>query len=581
MQEETVMMRQGIFSAGRSFVGALLGMALAFSLALLLASALPASADYVSGLNPRGDNYLSLRNGPGSGYGEILRMGPDTVVTVLERRGDWRRVRLENGITGWAFGRYIRAGLPPGYQPIPEPQAEFGQNWAKWRDAVAGTAVDYPTDLFAPAADSGAGGVTFSASSIDAMMEIQTLSNADGLDASSLRRVVLQPGERVTYSSPIPSGLVVSGVHGDSIFYRKALLSADGSTITLLDLSYPAELKLSFDDIVSRISRTLTAAQSLPGSDVAGAGQQPEPGSSQTPAAAATGSNGDAELERLKLQAEIERLQVEKLKLTQQAGGTPTVQAPSANPTPPAAAAPQGRLVALVIGNGEYASLTQLSTPAADATAIAQRLAQLGYDVALGINQNRQQMAELLSGFYTKAQGAGVALFYYSGHGMQIEGRNYLLPTDAAFANEASFLDADAHAFDLQKFVTVSSTARISVVFIDACRDDPLLEKSIVSSLFKGATGSVAKGLAVVQRENLNSGQFVGFAAEPGKTAETGTGEISVYTEALLKELQTPGLDVSIMHRRVRSNVEAATNGRQSPRYVDDLADQFALNPGS
>ena len=91
----------------------------------------------------------------------------------------------------------------------------------------------------------------------------------------------------------------------------------------------------------------------------------------------------------------------------------------------------------------------------------------------------------------------------------------------------------------------------------------------------------MTKGLAVVQRESLNSGQFVGFAAEPGKTAETGTGQISVYTEALLKELQTPGLDVSIMHRRVRNDVEAATNGRQSPRYVDDLADQFALNPGS
>ena len=298
------------------------------------------------------------------------------------------------------------------------------------------------------------------------------------------------------------------------------------------------------------------------------------------PPGTVSGSTADAELERLKLQAEIERLQLEKLKLGQQQGGTPSVQAPSGQPTQPTAV-PQGRLVALVIGNGDYASLTQLSTPAADAAAIARRLAQLGYDVALGINQNRQQMADLLSGFYAKAQGASVALFYYSGHGMQIEGRNYLLPTDAAFVSEASFLDVDAHAFDLQKFVAVSSTARISVVFVDACRDNPLLEKSVVSSLFKGATGNVAKGLAVVRRESLNSGQFVGFAAEPGKTAETGTGEISVYTEALLKELQTPGLDVSIMHRRVRSDVEAATNGRQSPRYVDDLTDQFTLNPGS
>ena len=88
-------------------------------------------------------------------------------------------------------------------------------------------------------------------------------------------------------------------------------------------------------------------------------------------------------------------------------------------------------------------------------------------------------------------------------------------------------------------------------------------------------------GLAVVKRENLNAGQFVGFAAEPGKTAETGTGAISVYTQALLKSLEEKGLDVSIMHRRIRGEVEAATNGRQSPRYVDDLADAFTLNPGS
>ena len=573
------MNRQGIFGAGGSLVGHLLSMALALSLALLLGPTLPARADYVSGLNPRGDNFLSLRDGPGSGFDEIVRMGPDTVVTVLERRGDWRRVRLEDGTTGWASGRFIRAGLPPGYAPVPQPEPEFGQSWGKWRDPTAGTAVEYPTDVFAPAAGSAVGGVTLSASSIDATMEVKTLPNADGLDAPGLRRIVFQPGERASYSSPLPQGFVASGVRGDAIFYRKALLSRDGSTITLLDLTYPAELKLSFDQIVSRISRTLTAAQSPPGAAIADVGQQREPGS-QTPAAGpATGPNADAELERLKLQAEIERLQLEKLKLGQQSGGTPPVPAPSVQPNQPAAV-PEGRRVALVIGNSEYASLTQLSTPAADATAIAERLAQLGYDVSLGVNQNRQQMAELLSGFFTKAQGAGVALFYYSGHGMQIEGRNYLLPTDAAFANEASFLDVDAHAFDLQKFVAISSTARISIVFVDACRDDPLLEKSVVSSLFKGVNGSVAKGLAVVQRESLNSGQFVGFAAEPGKTAETGTGEISVYTQALLKELQTPGLDVSIMHRRIRGDVEAATNGRQSPRYVDDLSDTFALNPG-
>ena len=567
------MIGEGIFGANGPSLRRWLGAALALSLLLLLAAAMPARADYVTGLNPSGDNYLSLRNGPGTTYGEIVRVGPNTIVTVLERRGDWRRVRLEDGTTGWAFGRYIRAGMPPGYEPPPEPtpQPAFGESWGKWRDAAAGAAVDYPTDLFTPVAGASASGVTFAADAVDATMEVRTIANAGGLDAPGLRSVVLQPGQLATYTSPVPGGFVASGREGRSIFYRKALLSPDGSAITVLALTYPTELRLPFDKLVARIGSTLTAAQRLPGGATAVAGQQPGPGAATTP---------DGELERLRLQAEIERLQLEKLKLGQPSGGTPTVQPPTGQPTQPAAP-PAGRRVALVIGNGAYTSLTQLSTPAADARALGERLAQLGYDVSLGVNQNRQQMAEMLSDFYTKAQGAGVALFYYSGHGMQIGGRNYLLPTDAAFTNEASFLDVDAHAFDLQKFITVSSTARVSIVFVDACRDDPLLEKSIVASLFKGTTGSVSKGLAVVQRESLDSGQFVGFAAEPGKTAETGTGEISVYTQALLKELQTPGLDVSIMHRRIRSDVEAATNGRQSPRYVDDLSDTFALNPGS
>ena len=82
-------------------------------------------ADYVTGLDPYGDNYLSLRSGPGSRYREIMRMGPDTIVTVLERRGDWRKIRLEDGAVGWAFGRYIRSGFPAGAEPSVQPEEEL------------------------------------------------------------------------------------------------------------------------------------------------------------------------------------------------------------------------------------------------------------------------------------------------------------------------------------------------------------------------------------------------------------------------------------------------------------------------
>ena len=532
---------------------------------LLLLGAAPASADYVGGLNPNGDNYLSLRDGPSTGYSEILRMGPDTIVTVLERQGDWRLVKLEDGTTGWAFSRYIKGGLPPGYAT--EPLLELGKQWSKWRDSI-GVAVEYPADLFTPGETSAGGGVLFTAEAMQATMEIRTIENVDGLDPPRLRSILLGKGEKASYAAPLPNGLVVSGRMGRAIFYRKALLSDDGSTITVLDLAYPVEAKEQLDGIVSRISKTFVAAV------------RPSTRTEPTPAsgdAQSAGAGSESELERLRLQAEIERIQLEKLKLGQQSNGNTVGPAPTGGQDH---AVPAGRRVALVIGNGAYLSLTPLPTPASDARALADRLTQLGYDVALGVDKDRQQMADMLAQFYSTAEGADVALFYYSGHGMQIEGRNYLLPTDAAFANKAAFLDVDARAFDLQKFIAVTSTAHVSIVFVDACRDNPILEKSIVSTIFKGASGSMTKGLAVVQRESLNSGQFVGFAAEPGKTAETGTGAVSVYTQALLKELQEPGLDVSIMHRRIRADVEAATNGRQSPRYVDDLADAFALNPG-
>ena len=546
------------------------------ALLLILAGSWPAQADYVGGLNPKGDNYLSLRSGPGTGYREILRMGPNTIVTVIESEGSWRRIELEDGTVGWASGRYIKSGFPAGYEPEPkaEPETElqlvpkvaFGKRWDSWQ-GEAGAAVEYPSDLFTPgeaiADGSDFNGMFFTTrSSVDATMKIGMIPNVGKFDAPGLRGILVDDGETTIDARPLANGYVIVASKDDRIFYRKALLSPDGSAITVVELTYPRSLKDGFDPIIGRVAATLTAAKSPPATATAGGGETTTPGGTT-----------EADLERLRLQAEIERLRLEKLQLEQQQAGT------TVGPGTPGGTAtmPEGPRVALVIGNSAYAAVTPLTTPANDARALGQRLASLGYEVMLGVDKNRREMAELLAQFYAKAPGAAVALFYFSGHGMQIEGRNYLLPIDAVFTNQASFLDVDAQAFDLQKFVAVSSTARISVVFVDACRDNPILEKSLASSLLKGT--SVTKGLAVVERESLNAGQFVGFAAEPGKTAETGTGEVSVYTQALLKQLEEPGLDISIMHRRIRTEVEAATDGRQSPRYVDDLADAFALNP--
>jgi hypothetical protein len=96
-----------------------------FAAAALLVFSGPALADYVGGLDPDGDNYLSLRSGPGSKYDELRRMGPDTVVTIIEKRAGWRRVQLEDGTEGWAFGKYIRRGLPAGATETAPPSAGF------------------------------------------------------------------------------------------------------------------------------------------------------------------------------------------------------------------------------------------------------------------------------------------------------------------------------------------------------------------------------------------------------------------------------------------------------------------------
>ncbi|NJL50345.1 MAG: caspase family protein, partial [Blastochloris sp.] len=310
----------------------------------------------------------------------------------------------------------------------------------------------------------------------------------------------------------------------------------------------------------------------------AAGGRGPTPAAPQPPKA-------DAEIERLKLEAEIERLKLEQLKMRQ--ADAPAVAADKPSPpdagtvkteTGPKVVKPEGgRQVALVIGNGAYQALTRLPTPANDARRMATALTAAGYEVEVGTDLNRTAMAERLAQFYAAARGAQVALFYFSGHGVQVNGRNFLLPVDASFREAGASLDIEARAIELQKFLNAASGARTTVAFVDACRDNPLLDESMAKTLYKGV--GATKGLAVIKREELSSGQFVGFAAEEGRTAQTGTGEVSTYTAALLRNLSEKGLDISVLHRRVRRQVEEETHGSQSPRAVDDLREEFVLIP--
>lgn len=266
--------------------------------ALVLAVAGTARADYVSGLNPAGDNYLALRSGPGTTYRMLRRMGPGTVVTVLERRGDWLRVELEDGTEGWAFRQYIAPGFPPGYgedeaeegglelvpvgpddegpttaveaeeQDATEetaeeealPTDEVAQQWTTYANDRFGTTIAYPAGLFRVlpptandegrsfAARQGEGGFTVSASENALGMTLDELMADDeaggGYDSVAFRR----KGE---------DWYVLAGQRGGLAFYRKVLLGDGGNVVHAFEITYPRAQKPLFDAVAARMGQSL------------------------------------------------------------------------------------------------------------------------------------------------------------------------------------------------------------------------------------------------------------------------------------------------------------------------------------
>jgi len=232
------------------------------------------------------------------------------------------------------------------------------------------------------------------------------------------------------------------------------------------------------------------------------------------------------------------------------------------------------RRVALVVGNASYAATTPLANPGNDATAVSAALARLGFEVLLGIDKDTAGLRALIRDFSAAADGADLALFYYAGHGLQVGGRNYLIPVDAALEREA---DLDFAAIDLQLVLRqMERGAKNSIVLLDACRDNPF-ETQLSRSM--GATRSSAllgRGLAPV--ETLG-GALIGFATDPGEVAYDGAGQHSPFTEALLTHVETPGLEINTLMTRVRADVVLATDRRQRPWATSSLLNELYLAP--
>jgi len=231
--------------------------------------------------------------------------------------------------------------------------------------------------------------------------------------------------------------------------------------------------------------------------------------------------------------------------------------------------------VALVIGNGKYVNATPLPNPPNDAQVVAATLTQMGFDVSQGKDLDRNAMENVVRAFLRKADGAKVALLFYAGHGMQVDGRNYLVPIDAKLERAS---DLGFETVELDKILgSLDEPSRATIVILDACRDNPLA-RSFQSRI--GATRSGAVGAGLAAYSSLGTGTLIAFATAPGQTALDGQGANSPFTEALVKHLRTPNLEVRQMLTRVRADVAAVTRNKQIPWDNSSLLGEVFLAGG-
>jgi Caspase domain/Putative peptidoglycan binding domain len=230
--------------------------------------------------------------------------------------------------------------------------------------------------------------------------------------------------------------------------------------------------------------------------------------------------------------------------------------------------------VAFVVGNGAYRNVAALPNPAVDAKSMVKVLRNVGFEVVEGTNLTREKMTERLLEFGKKAQGADLALFFYAGHGIAINGTNYLLPVDADLKSEMDVKLGSAINVDLTLEQTMSD-AKVKLVFLDACRDNPFASKIKSNS----ATRSVAvqQGLAEMKS---GEGTLIAFATGPGQTALDGeVGTNSPFTRALIANIAAPGMEIQQAMTKVRAQVNEETNKGQLPWGHTNLIGSVYLNP--
>lgn len=227
------------------------------------------------------------------------------------------------------------------------------------------------------------------------------------------------------------------------------------------------------------------------------------------------------------------------------------------------------RRVALVMGNSAYRTVAPLPNPANDARLMAEALKSLGFELvggrALTDLAGKADMEQAVQRFGEMVKGAAVGVFFYAGHGVQVDGKNYLVPVGANVAARTQIkyqlLDAD---YVLDEMAAAGT--QVNVVVLDACRNNPFGDRGL---------RDVAAGLAQIMAPK---GTLLAYSTAPGRTAADGAGNNSPFTQALARHIRTPGLRIDDVFMRVGVEVEQKTGGEQSPWKSDNLRGVFCLS---
>jgi hypothetical protein len=215
--------------------------------------------------------------------------------------------------------------------------------------------------------------------------------------------------------------------------------------------------------------------------------------------------------------------------------------------------AAEARKVALVIGNSDYANTSRLANPVNDIRIIAASARQAGFDdVTIAADLSVNDFQKAMRDFRAKADGADVAMVYFAGHGIEAQGKNWLIPTDAQLKSD---LDLPYEAINLDRLMESVSGAQIRMVVLDSCRNNPF------GRSWRSGTRAVVNGLAGVEADDV----LVIFAAAPGQTAADGTAGNSPFATSLAKRLPQPDVPVQLLGGLIRDDVLAATGGSQRP----------------